>query len=343
MSQKDLSGVYAGSRAKDAAVQVPVATEAMYVVAIDIGGTKVASALVVLGAEKPQVLYFGKVPTEAKRGGKHVLQVAIDSARRVIEAAGGQVDGIGVSSGGVIDPRTGDVTYANDMMPGWGGTRLGAQLHAAFGVPVRVMNDVHAHALGEARWGAGQGLHSCLVVAVGTGIGGAYVSGGRIMLGAHNEAGHIGHVACSDAVGVPCSCGATGHLEPIAAGPGIIDRYVELGGTPILPDGTPVDGAYIDERAREGEQAACDAEARSGHAIGEVLGSMVNMFDPSCVILSGSVAQCGPAWRDAMDAGWTQTVMPPVAHTPIVSGALGGNAPLIGAAENVRQSGYAEF
>lgn len=314
------------------------------VVALDIGGTKIASALVVLEeGEKPVIEAYGKIPTEAKAGGEKVLANAIASARRVIDEVGGTIDGIGVSSAGVIDPKTGDVTYANEIMPGWGGTHLGTELESAFGVPARVMNDVHAHALGEARWGGGRDKGSCLVVAVGTGIGGAFVNDGKILLGAHNEAGHIGHVSCSDAKGVPCSCGATGHLEPIAAGPGIIDRYLELGGKATADDGSPVDGAVIDQRAAAGDKAAIAAEARSGHAIGEVLGSMCNMFDPDCIILSGSVAQCGPAWHDAMKQGWDEAVMPPVSSTPVVSGSLGGDAPLIGAAENVVASGYAEF
>lgn len=315
--------------------------EAGRFVAIDIGGTKIASALVTLAeGKRPVVELYDKVPTQSREGGRRVLANAVASVRRVIDAAGGKVCGIGVSSGGVIDPATGDVTYANDMMPGWGGTRLGAELAATFGLGVRVLNDVHAHALGEARWGAGRERDSCLVVAVGTGIGGAFVERGHILLGAHHEAGHIGHVICTDAIGVPCPCGAVGHLEPIAAGPGIIGHYLELGGDPVAEDGCPVDGAVIDRRAAEGDKAAIAAEARSGHAIGEVLGSMVNMLDPDCVILSGSVAQCGPAWREAMERGWVQAVMPPVASTPVVPGSLGGDAPLIGAAENLVRSAY---
>ena len=113
------------------------------VVAIDIGGTKIASALVTLEAgQKPLVEFYEKIPTEAKRGGQVVLANAIKMAKRVIELAGGaeSLAGIGVSSGGVIDPRTGDVTYANDMMPGWGGTHLGSELTAATGLPARVLN-----------------------------------------------------------------------------------------------------------------------------------------------------------------------------------------------------------
>lgn len=310
------------------------------IVALDIGGTKIASALVTLGGKSPTVECYAKRPTEADQGGAHVLQNALESVARTIAAAGGAIDAIGVSSAGVIDPKTGDVTYANELMPGWGGTHLGLELKRAFGALTCVLNDVHAHALGEARWGGGRGKGSCLVVAVGTGIGGAFVERGHIMLGSHNEAGHIGHMVCTDAAGVACPCGAVGHLEPIAAGPGIIERYLELGGDATQADGTPMGGAEIDRRAAHGDEAAIAAEARSGHAIGEVLGSVCNMLDPDCVILSGSVARCGDPWRHAMRRGWHEAVMPPVSKTPILSGELGDDAPLIGAAENAVDSAY---
>ena len=102
-------------------------------------------------------------------------------------------------------------------------------------------------------------------------------------------------------------------------------------------------GAEIDRRAAAGDPAAIAAEARAGRALGEVMGSMCNMLDPSCVILSGSVAQCGPAWSDAMRAGFAEQAMPPVAKTPIIGGDLGGDAPLIGAAENFVRSAYVEI
>lgn len=313
------------------------------IVAVDIGGTKIACGLVTLGGDAPQVSAVEKVPTCAMEGGAHVLARVIDQVKAAVARAEGPVAGVGISSAGVVNPRTGDITFANELMPGWGGTALGAEVTAATGLACRVLNDVHAHALGEARWGGGRDAQSCLVAAVGTGIGGAFVERGQIMLGAHDEAGHIGHVCCPAAAGVPCSCGATGHLEPIAAGPGIIREYVRLGGDESLPDGTPVDGAEIDRRAAAGDACAKAAEARAGRALGEVLGSMCNMLDPSCVILSGSVAQCGPDWRDAMEGAFKEQAMPPVATTPIVGGELGGDAPLIGAAENFVKSGYADF
>ena len=165
---------------------------------------------------------------------------------------------------------------------------------------------------------------------------------GILMLGAHDEAGHIGHVATPAAAGVDCPCGGTSHLEPVSAGPGIIREYVRLGGSDTLEDGSALDGAEIDRRALAGEKIAQAAEERSGRALGEVLGSMCNMLDPSVIILSGSVAECGKYWHEALESAFKLQAMPPVQATPIVKGALGGEAPLIGAAENLVLPGYLE-
>lgn len=315
--------------------------EQRQVVAIDIGGTKIASALVVLGGEAPQVVSAKSVPTDACRGGEAVLETVVAQALDVIARTGATPCGVGISTAGTVDIQTGDITYANDLMPGWGGTHLGASVSQACQLPCRVLNDVHAHALGEARWGAGRDASSCLVVAVGTGVGGAFVEDGRIMLGAHGEAGHIGHINCAAAAGVPCSCGAVGHMESVASGTGIMREYLRLGGDPTGEGTRPLDGAIINARAAAGDACAIAAQRRSGHALGEVIGSMCNMLDPELVILSGSVARCGAVWHDAMDESFARSVMPPVAGTPIMSGELGGDAPLIGAAEHFVNSAYA--
>lgn len=313
-------------------------------IGVDIGGTKIACGLVSTGTGGiPSVTSVQKVPTDAQRGGAKVLATVIEQVKAAIERSEEPPLGVGISSAGVVNPKTGDITFANDLMPGWGGTRLATEVTNATGLTCKVLNDVHAHALGEARWGGGKGLPSVLVVAVGTGIGGAYVEDGAIMLGSHNEAGHIGHVACIAAAGVPCTCGATGHLEPVAAGPGIKDEYIRLGGQAVLPDGTPMHGAEIDRRAAAGDVAAKAAERRAGLALGEVLGSMCNMFDPAAIILSGSVVKCGPDWSEALREGFLGQAMPPVQDTPIVDGKLGDDAPLIGAVENLLVSAYREL
>ena len=313
------------------------------VVAVDIGGTKIASGIVLFGEGVPQVVHTNKVPTNAAAGGSQVLSTVIQQVERVQKAAqehGIVLSGIGISSAGVINPLTGEVTFANDIMPGWIGTQLARDVQTQCGLPTKALNDVHAHALGETRHGAGKGSSSCLVVAVGTGIGGAFICDNHILRGAHDVAGNIGHVLCIQAADKPCACGRGSHLETIAAGPGIINAYIEFGGSATLEDGTPINGALIDKRAQAGDTAAQRAEAQSGYALGMVLGSMCNMLYAQSIVLAGSVAQCTNYWHDALAEGFASQAMDPVVQTPILAGELGGDAPLIGAAENFLSFGY---
>ncbi|MCR4870668.1 MAG: ROK family protein, partial [Atopobiaceae bacterium] len=208
-------------------------------------------------------------------------------------------------------------------------------------------NDVHAHALGEARRGTGVGYASSIVVGIGTGVGGAFVGGEHIMLGAHMQAGHIGHVHCAEAAGMPCDCGATGHMECIASGTAITESYIRFGG-----DGTyerdgetvPMDGAEINRRALELDDGnAIAAQQLAGFALGSVVAGVCSMLDPDCVILSGSVINCGHYWHDAVTQGFAETAMEPLRGTPILLASLGDNAPLIGAAEHFVRSAYADI
>ena len=318
----------------------------MRVIAIDIGGTKIASAVVTLDdAGSFSVEHVGKVPTCAMEGGPAVLERVIAQARARIQDAGDEeIAGVAISSAGAINPATGDVASANGKMPDWGGIRLGSEVTAATGLPCRVLNDVHAHALGEARRGAGMGFSSSIVVGIGTGVGGAFVEGGHIMLGTHMEAGHIGHVHCAEAAGMRCDCGATGHLECVASGTAITESYIRLGGDATFErDGEtlPMDGAEINRRAVElGDEHAIAAQELAGHALGSVVAGVCSMLDPDCVILSGSVINCGHYWHDAVAAGFAETAMEPLRTTPILLASLGDNAPLVGAAEHFARSAY---
>lgn len=311
------------------------------VVAVDIGGTKIATGIVTFcGDSIPEVSSVEKIPTNPLRGGAMVLQDVIASIKEAMGRAQGPVAGVGISTGGVVNPKTGDITYANEMMPGWSGTKLGSKVASATGLPCRVLNDVHAHALGEARWGGGKGMNSVLVVAIGTGISGAIVDNGKLRLGVHDMAGNIGHMACEEAAGIPCTCGATGHLESIAAGPAIVEEYVRLSGNDKDDQGNAIGGAAISQMAESGDQAAIAAEERSGFSLGGVLASAANLIDPEAIILSGSVVECGPVWHNALARGYALRVMEPVRNLPIKRGVLGNDAPLLGAAEHFINDGY---
>lgn len=286
----------------------------MSTLAIDIGGTKIRAGLV----ENDAVLASHSVPTPAKEGAAKVIERIVD----LLEAFPGY-DRIGVAAAGVI--KDGVVISATDLLVGWTGTDIRGALAEASGKPVTVIGDVHAHGLGEAYCGAGASFPSSLTVAVGTGIGGAYVEGTTPHVGINGLAGHIGHMSATAATGLHCSCGRTGHIEPFASGSGVMARYLEA-------TGTALNGREIDDLAEQGDETAIEILHGSARALGEVLADAANILDPAVIIASGSMTRSGQGWWDALRAGYDANAMDLARKVRIIPGELGDHAPLIGAA-----------
>ena len=227
------------------------------ILAVDIGGTKIAAAAIAEdGAVRGAIR---TVPTPASQGPRAVLAAAaavLTEARTEVltaaRAAGeSDVRAIGVSSAGVVDTTTGTIVAATDSLPGWGGTPVAAWLADLFGVPVRVLGDGNAFGVGEAAYGAGAGLASLLLIAVGTGIGGASITDGEPLVGAHFVGGHLGHVAVPEAAGFPCPCGREGHAEAVGGGAGLVATYHRLGGDPALTTAADVMAELAPEPTEE--------------------------------------------------------------------------------------------
>ncbi len=314
-----------------------------YVCAVDIGGTKIACAVMVFPADGtcPHPVWETEVPTAAAEGGEAVYARVEAVAREALEAAPGAVLGVGIGSAGVVDPATGSIAYANEIMPGWGGIALRARLHEALGVPVAVTGDVHAHALGEARWGVGRGYTSVLCLGIGTGVGGAFVVDGRVLRGAHGAAGHMGHIESTAAAGVPCACGRRGHLESVASGTSIGRMFEERYGR--VDPARPTVGRDVNDLVAAGDERAIAVVTEAGHALGASLGSLANILDPAVIVLSGGVIHAGTGWRSetwrqSVAEGYAAQALDPLQDTPILIGELEGRAPLIGAAENLLDS-----
>ena len=160
--------------------------ENKYVCSVDIGGTKIATAIMEYPADGsvPRPVFEAEVPTEAQEGGEAVFQRIEASIKAALEANPDvEVLGVGIGAAGVVDPKTGAIAYANEIMPGWSGVQLGPRLREDLGLPVAVVGDVQAHALGEAHWGVGKGKFSVLCLGIGTGIGGAVIAHGRLVRG----------------------------------------------------------------------------------------------------------------------------------------------------------------
>lgn len=296
------------------------------VIAVDIGGTKIRTGLVV-GGRVTQVHF---VPTPAARGASAVLDAVADLVARTTSAAiaQGQTPGVlGVGSAGVIDPDSGRVVSATDALPGWAGTNLISELQHRTRLPVRVVNDVHAHALGEAAFGASATTRNSLLVAVGTGIGAGLICNDQLVTGQNSAAGHIGHMPSSFAAGLRCPCGSEGHLEAIASGPAVLAAYRRSGGR-----ATSSSTAHLADKAREGDTIARDAFATAGRALGSVLGGVANVLSPEVVVLGGGLVSADQLWWPHLERSFEAELIPAVRGLSPRRAELGADAALIGAA-----------
>ncbi|WP_197094193.1 ROK family protein, partial [Nonomuraea sp. SBT364] len=158
--------------------------------AVDIGGTKISAGLVDAAG---RLTGQRRTATPAAGGGEAIMAAVLDCARPLRALGGGRVVACGIATAGVVD-AAGRVTSATDLLTGWTGTDVRSIAEHALGLPATVVNDCHAAGTAEARLGAARGARTALVVAVGTGIGGALVTGGTTLPGATGTAGALGHL-----------------------------------------------------------------------------------------------------------------------------------------------------
>lgn len=295
-------------------------------IGIDLGGTKIAAGLVDSDGD---VLDRYCAATPAQSGPDAIIAAVVGLVEclrgAAVESGMPSPRAVGIGAAGVINPFTGTVVSATDHLPGWAGTELTQRIRTSTGLPTRAVNDVHAHAIGEARYGAGIGARTMLLIAVGTGLGGSLVVDGTPVIGSRFVAGHLGHVPSREADGLPCRCGRIGHLEAIASGPGLVDSYRRRGGEVS-------DARELVAFAESGDAVARACVETSARALGEAIGGWVNMLDPDIVVLSGGLAASGPLWWSHVTNAARSQFIDAVADCSIVAAQRGSDAALAGAA-----------
>ena len=288
------------------------------VVGLDLGGTKMAAALVDSGGTLQGPV--SSCPTPAHEGPAAMLNAISGLISTVVETGTHQEPGkavaitaVGIGTAGVVDVERGAILSATDAITGWAGTQVAAGVRerlAAQGLgelPIHIENDVDAYAAGEAWLGAGTGAEVVLMVAVGTGVGGALVLDGRTRRGAHHVAGEIGHVP------VP---GAQIHR-----------RYLAKGGDLDVPD-----ARGVEERAAAGDDIAAEVYRDSAACLGRALAGLVTVIDPDVVVVSGGLARAGDLWWEPLRQTFAAEIIDPLAPIKILPATLGTTAPIVGAA-----------
>ena len=279
--------------------------EAGAVLALDVGGTKLAAAVV---DRAGRIERRAVMPTPREPADDQTVWAALASVAEQVLARRPKVAAAGVGCGGPMTAGGGAVSPLHIQV--WRDFPLRRRVEEAFGVPAFVDNDAKALARGEGWVGAAAGRADFLAMVVSTGVGGGLVSGGLLLDGAGGNAGHVGHVIVVPD-GLPCACGARGCLEGYASGPGIA-RW----------------------SGRPPEQATADVVERVGTLVGRAVASVANLLDVPLAVVGGSVAlgfgaPFFAAAQAELDRRGQPARPPPPRIRPV---GLGSDGPLVGAA-----------
>ncbi len=299
--------------------------EGGFFIGVDLGGTKMRAAAVDAAG---RIMAVAQGPTDPQDAGRGVdalvglIRTVGDEAR---PRAGEQVGprAVGVGAPGPLDAATGRLLNPPNL-PGWHGTNLVGELSRRLELPVVLENDANVAALGEHRCGSAAGLSDFLYITLGTGIGGAVFTDGRLHRGVAGGAGEIGHVQVADD-GPLCGCGRRGCLESLASGPAIARAA----------GATRAEDVFV--AAGAGDAKAREVLAAAGRALGRGLAAACSLLDPEAVIAGGGILAADPAGLGVYLGVAERTLagsafLPPGRSVPILKAALGPEAGVLGAA-----------
>lgn len=284
-------------------------------IGVDLGGTKIAAALI---SEKGEILKTNQIPTQASSGEKQVIKNIVGLIDSVMDY---EVKGIGVGSPGPLDPIRGIIGKTQNLP--FRNTRLKEILWKRFRTKVRIENDANVYALGEARFGAAQGLENVVVVTLGTGVGTGIIINGQIYRG-NGNAGESGHITL-DYKGIKRKGSKnTGEVELYLGAKGILKRARRI---------KIKDVRELHDLAKKGNSKAKAVWKETGHLLGVFLADLTYVLDPQAFVIGGNISQAYAYFGSAAKTTLKERLFfkPPA----MLKTRLGAKAPLIGAASLV--------
>ena len=304
-------------------------------IAVDLGGTNIRVAYFPQAEPPPSTQ--SKTPTLATEGPDAVIERLCQAIEE--QTPKDRTDlSIGIGAPGPLDPRHGMVLKAVNL-PGWEMIPLKSILETRFVCPVFVGNDANLAALGEWRFGAGQGTSDLIYLTISTGIGGGVIIDGKLLVGNWGLGAELGHMTV-EPNGPICSCGKHGHLEAVASGPAIARRAmarIESGEPSNLTEQLQTSGALtavdVGDAAQTGDPLACEFIEEAATYIGRHMADLAHAFNPEIFVIGGGVSQLGPLLFDPIERAVEANVMSLayMMNLQIAPAALGDDAGLIGA------------
>ena len=268
------------------------------VLAIDLGGTQIRSAIV---SSQGRIIAKESYSTLASEGPESVISRILLAIDRMLKGNGGSPsspDSISLAAAGAIDNEKGIITLSPNL-PGWHNVPLRSVVKGRFEMETFLINDANAAALGEHRFGAGKGVNNLIYLTVSTGIGGGIIIDGELYSGASGSAGEIGHMTI-DVNGPVCTCGNKGCLETLASGKAMAReaiRRVRNGEQSKLTDMVgeidSITAEKISIAAQGDDPLALEVVSQAATYLGVGMVNLVNIFNPEMIIVGGGVAKMG--------------------------------------------------
>lgn len=321
-----------------------MAKQKVYALGIDLGGTKTLAAIV--DVTTGEVVSSERKRTRADKGQEYVSQHVLNLSTAALESAklpvGSNIIGVGIGAAGQIDRKNGVVLDAPNL--GVKDMPMADILGKQFGKPVAVGNDVEVAALGEYIYGAGRGYSTFVVIFVGTGIGGGIVQNGHLYSGFTGTAGEIGHMTIQ-AGGRLCPCGSRGCLEAYASRTAmtraimaeihhgrdsVIAEEAEL---QMMEGETIIRSGILASALNRGDALVKEIVTESADFLGYGLASVMNFFNPECIILGGGVIEAiDLLFEQAVHRARITALADPGRKTKIIRAKLGDFSGVVGAA-----------
>ncbi|HWO94413.1 MAG TPA: ROK family protein [Dehalococcoidia bacterium] len=265
---------------------------------IDIGGTKILS---IVAQDDGRIIGEQQIATPVNAEPAVVLNDAAACARAAADLAGvpwSDIAAAGIAIAGPADYNRALVTESPNL-PAWRNVPAGAIIGELLGRPALLENDANAAALGEHRFGAGQGTRHMVYLTVSTGIGGGIIIDGRLYRGASGSAGEFGHMVVQPD-GARCGCGNHGCLETVASGTAIerdaAQALAEGYSGPLarmLDASREMRAEFVEAAAKEGDEVAAAIIRTAGERFGVGLAAIVNILNPEVIVVGGGVSNMG--------------------------------------------------
>ncbi|NLG17402.1 MAG: ROK family protein [Fibrobacter sp.] len=308
-------------------------------IGIDLGGTNLKGIIM---NDKGQGRHLTRVPTEAEKGGAHVLENILVLIEKLIAQEGSKdhISGVGIGTPGFVDDD-GTVLGGAENLPGWKGTQIYKPILEKFGLKAIAANDVTVAALAEAKYGAGKGVRNSVCFALGTGIGGGIVIENHLYKGTHGMAGELGHIVV-ETNGIPCNCGQKGCVERYASATGIVNLAKKLSAEKKGKDetqftkevnGNPsaVTSKMVYDFVKKSDPVAMNVNEIACDMLARAVGITLNALSPDRVILGGGVMMAGQVIIDTVSKYTPRYCWPAIwERCEIVIAQLGEDAGVLG-------------